>query len=236
MNYQLPRHPWSVTPKEAIAIQQGLRELVKLSSLKSAPRWIAGVDLSYEIGGKELWAVIVVLDPADLSIKGWSGVQDEMRFPYVPGLLSFREIPALIKAWDQMPIKPDLIMADGHGIAHPRRVGIATHLGLITDTPTIGCGKNILVGQHADLGLEKGSSQPLIHQGETVGYALRTRNKVKPMYISPGHLIDLGEARKYAMAAVGKYRMPETTRQAHLLVNQLRRGEIKPGVQGLDSN
>lgn len=226
----LPQHSWSLTPREAIERQQQLRTKVQLTPLAEPPRWIAGADLSYEIGGKELWAVIVVMDARDLSVQGWSGVRDEMRFPYVPGLLSFREIPALMKAWDQMEDKPDLIMADGHGIAHPRRMGIATHLGLLTDTPTLGCGKNILVGEHAPLGEAKGDHQPLIHQNETVGYALRTRTRVKPMYISPGHRLDLEGARELALAAVGKYRMPETTRQAHRLVNRLRKGEIQPGL------
>jgi len=153
-----------------------------------------------------------------------------MRFPYVPGLLSFREIPALMKAWEQLSTQPDVLLADGHGIAHPRRLGIATHLGLLTDTPSIGCGKKILVGQHEPLPEDRGSHRPLIHAGETVGHALRTKHKVKPMYISPGHRIDLHGAREVALAAVGRYRMPEPTRQAHLLVNRLRRGEIEPGV------
>ncbi len=223
-------HPWEVSPQEAIAIQQRLRQHINIQPLSREPQLLAGVDLSYEIGGKELWAAFVLLDPQSLEVLGWSGVKDAMRFPYVPGLLSFREVPALMKAWDQLDRKPDLIMVDGHGYAHPRRMGIACHLGLLTGTPTMGCGKNILVGKHSLLAEEKGAAQPMLDQGELIGYALRTRARVKPMYISAGHLIDQESAQKAAIQAVSKYRMPEPTRQAHLLVNRLRRGELAPGM------
>lgn len=223
-------HRWDLSPQEAIALQHELRQHVALTPLPAPPKLLAGGDLSYEIGGKELWAVIVLLDAERLELRGYSGVRDEMRFPYVPGLLSFREIPALMLAWAQLTLPPDLIFADGHGIAHPRRLGIATHLGLLTDTPTIGCGKNVLVGDCDPPAETRGSLSPMIHQGEIVGHALRTRDRVKPMYISPGHRVALDQAPYLALAATGKYRMPEPTRQAHLLVNRLRRGEIEGGM------
>jgi deoxyribonuclease V len=227
------RHPWNLTPKAAIDLQQHLRVQVKLTPLPQPPTLLGGVDLSYEIGGKELWAAIVLLDAKTLALCGWSGVRDEMRFPYVPGLLSFREVPALMLAWDQLAQLgrwPDVIFADGHGIAHPRRMGIATHLGLLTETPTVGCGKSVLVGEFDPPGLERGHLSAMRHQGEVVGHALRTRTGVKPMYISPGHLVSLDQAPHLALQATGRYRMPEPTRQAHLLVNRLRRGELALGV------
>lgn len=224
------RHPWNLSPADAVALQQDLRQHVQLTPLPQEPTLLGGVDLSYEIGGKELWAAIVLLEAATLQVVGWSGVRDEMRFPYLPGLLSFREIPGLMLAWDQLQRRPDVLFADGHGIAHPRRLGIATHLGLLTETPSLGCGKSVLVGDFADPAPTKGSASPMTHQGEHIGYALRTRYRVKPMYISPGHLMTLDDARRLALQAVTKYRMPEPTRQAHLLVNRLRRGEVSTGV------
>jgi len=230
MTNSLKNHRWDLSPQAAIALQQELRQQVELTPLPEPPQLLAGVDLSYEIGGKELWAAIVLLDVASLQVIGYSGVRDKMRFPYVPGLLSFREIPALMLAWEQLTRQPDLIFADGHGIAHPRRLGIATHLGLLTDTPTIGCGKNVLVGAFDPPGETRGSLSPMIYQGQVVGHALRTRDRVKPMYISPGHRVALEQAPQLALSATGKYRMPEPTRQAHLLVKRLRRGEVETGM------
>jgi len=218
-------HSWNLSPKEAVALQKKLKEQILIQPLERKIHLISGVDLSYEIGGKELWAAFVLMRPEDLQPIAYAGIQDEMRFPYVPGLLSFREIPGLMKAWELLERKPDLILTDGHGIAHPRRMGIACHLGLLTQTPAMGCGKNVLTGKHAPLSPEKGSYESMVDKEEIVGYALRTRDKVKPMYISPGHLISLEESRTWALQTVGKYRMPEPTRQAHLLVNALRRGE-----------
>ena len=224
---------WDVTPKEAIAIQQELRTKVQLKPLPGKVKRVGGVDLSYNIGSDVVFAALVILDMETLEVIARSGVQDRMTFPYIPGLLSFREIPALMKVWEQLDpsYKPDIILADGQGIAHPRRIGVATHLGILTETPTIGCAKNVLVGSHEILSEEKGSAAEMIDKSEVVGYALRTKHKVKPMYISPGHFITLEESRDIAMRCVGKYRMPEPTRQAHLTVNAMRRGEIATGFQ-----
>ena len=224
---------WDVTPKEAISIQQELRKKVQLKPLTEYIRYVGGVDLSYNIGSDDVFAALVILDIETLKVIARTGVQDKMSFPYIPGLLSFREIPSLMKAWAQLDpaYRPSVILADGQGIAHPRRIGVATHLGILTETPTIGCAKNVLVGKHAILGEEKGSFEEMIDKEEVVGYALRTKHKVKPMYISPGHLITLEESCEITMRCVGKYRMPEPTRQAHLTVNAMRRGEIAAGFQ-----
>lgn len=227
-----PTHRWDLTPKEAIDVQRQLRDLVRLEPFAADLTTIAGVDLSYEVGGTELWAVIVVLDFATLEVIGRSGVKDTMRFPYIPGLLSFREIPALMTAWAALPLQPDVVMVDGHGIAHPRRVGIATHLGLLTDTPSIGCGKTRFIGDHDTPAETKGSHTPLVHDGEDIGCVLRTRDRVKPVYISPGHRITIPDALRIALAATGKTRIPEPTRHAHLAANALRRGEWPTGVAG----
>ena len=224
---------WDVSPKEAVTIQQKLRAKVQLRPIPHKVRRIGGVDLSYNIGSDVVFAALVILDMESLQVIARSGVQDRMSFPYIPGLLSFREIPSLMKAWEQLDAeyKPDVIMADGQGIAHPRRIGVATHLGLLTQTPTIGCAKNILVGTHNELGEQKGSVAEMIDKGERVGYALRTKNKVKPVYISPGHLISFEQSLHIALQCAGKYRIPEPTRQAHLTVNAMRRGEIETGFR-----
>jgi deoxyribonuclease V len=140
----------------------------------------------------------------------------------VPGLLSFREVPPLLEAWEKLKTKPDVLMLDGQGIAHPRRFGIACHIGVLLGWPTVGCAKSILVGKYGELGLEAGSRSALIDKGEQVGVALRTKNKVAPVYVSPGHLMDLDSAVDLVLRSTSKYRLPETTRQAHLLVNRLR--------------
>jgi deoxyribonuclease V len=141
-------------------------------------------------------------------------------------LLSFRETPSFLECWEKLKTKPDVLMLDGQGLAHPRRFGIACHIGLLLDLPTIGCAKSILVGKHEELGLEAGSNVPLIDKNEIVGATLRTKNKVAPVYISAGHLMDLNSAVDLTMRSVTKYRQPEPTRQAHLLVNQLRREDV----------
>jgi deoxyribonuclease V len=146
-----------------------------------------------------------------------------LRFPYVPGLLSFRELPVLAAAWTQLAQKPDLIIFDGQGIAHPRRLGLACHGGLLFGVPSIGCAKSLLVGTHGPLGEERGATAELRHRGEVVGMAVRTRRGVSPVYVSPGHLMDLPTAVEWVLRVSPRYREPETTRHAHRLVNALRR-------------
>lgn len=216
------RHSWDLTPKEAIAVQQQLRSLVRLEPLTREVKTIAGADISFNKFSEVVYSGIVVLSLPDLQIVESSSVRSTAKFPYVPGLLSFREAPSLLEAWERLKIKPDVLMLDGQGIAHPRRLGIASHMGVLLDWPTIGCAKSILVGRHGDLAAEAGNRAPLVDRGELVGVALRTKNNVAPVYVSPGHLIDLDSAVDLVMRSVTKYRQPEPTRQAHLLVNQMR--------------
>jgi deoxyribonuclease V len=218
----LPLHGWDLTPGEAVQVQQRLRNLVRLQPLERSVGAIAGADISYNKFSETVYAGIVVLSLPDLRIVESAGVRSVSKFPYVPGLLSFREAPPLLEAWEKLKTKPDVLMLDGQGIAHPRRFGIACHVGVLLDLPTIGCAKSILVGRHDELGLEAGSRSPLVHRGEQVGVALRTKNKVAPVYVSPGHLIDLDSAVDLVLRSTTKYRLPEPTRQAHLLVNRLR--------------
>ena len=215
-------HSWDLTPREAIALQQELRTRVRLEPLTREVKTIAGADVSFNKFSETIYTGIVVLRLADLQVIDSVGLRSTAKFPYVPGLLSFREAPSLLEAWERLQTKPDVLMLDGQGIAHPRRLGIACHVGLWLELPTIGCAKSILVGRHGELPLEAGSYVPLIDRGEQVGVALRTKKKVAPIYVSPGHLIDLPSAIPLVLRATSKYRQPEPTRQAHLLVNQLR--------------
>jgi deoxyribonuclease V len=215
-------HSWDLTPGEAIEVQKRLRNLVRLQPLARPVNTIAGADISYNKYSETVYAGIVVLSLPDLRIIESAGVRSIAKFPYVPGLLSFREVPSLLEAWEKLKTKPDVLTLDGQGIAHPRRFGIASHIGVLLDWPTIGCAKSILVGKYGELGIEAGSQSPLVDKGEQVGVALRTKNKVAPVYVSPGHLIDLDSSIDLVLRSITKYRLPETTRQAHLLVNRLR--------------
>jgi len=229
-------HDWKLTGKEAVALQNELRGQVRLQPLERDVRLIAGCDIWFNKFSDVVYAGIVVLSLPELEIVTTATVVTKARFPYIPGLLSFRETPSLLEAWEKLDVAPDVVMLDGHGLAHPRRFGIACHFGLLTGLPTLGCAKTVLVGKYDEPDERAGSYSLMIHKGETVGAALRTRDRVAPVYISPGHLIDLPGALQLAMHSVkgyapsgpsqpskSKYRIPEPTRQAHLLVNELRR-------------
>jgi deoxyribonuclease V len=223
-------HDWNVSPAEAVALQQQLRSLIRIEPLTKSPKTIAGCDISFNKFEETVYAGIVVLDLETLETVEEAGVVSTATFPYVPGLLSFREIPSLLEAWAKLKTEPDVVMFDGHGIAHPRRIGIASHAGLFLNVPTFGCGKSVLVGKYDEPGPERGAWSPMKHYGEVIGAALRTKNKVNPVYISPGHLIDLETAIALTLQCDGgrhgySYRLPEPTRRAHNLVNALRRGE-----------
>ncbi|MBO0725947.1 MAG: deoxyribonuclease V [Blastocatellia bacterium] len=215
-------HSWDLTPGEAIEVQRRLRNLVRLQPLARPVNTIAGADISFNRFSETVYAGIVVLSLPDLRVIETAGVRSVAKFPYIPGLLSFREAPSLLEAWEKLKTKPDVLMLDGQGIAHPRRFGIACHVGVLLDWPTIGCAKSILVGRYGDLGLEAGSRSPLVDKGEQVGVALRSKKKVAPVYVSPGHLTDLDSAVDLVLRSTTRYRLPEPTRQAHLLVNKLR--------------
>jgi deoxyribonuclease V len=188
-----------------------------------APQRIAGADISMSRGSDRGFAGIAVLDAASLEPVAESTAEETLRFPYVPGLLSFRELPPLAAAWERLERKPEVLVFDGQGTAHPRRFGIACHGGLLFDVPSIGCAKSILVGTHAPLAEERGSTAELVHRGEVVGMAVRTRAGVKPVYVSPGHRMDLQTAVRLVLQVSPRFREPETTRRAHRLVNELRK-------------
>ncbi len=223
---QISLNSWNLTPKEAVEAQKEWRSLVRIEPLAREVNTIAGADISFNKFSEVIYSGIVVLSLPDLRIVETASVRSTAKFPYVPGLLSFRETPSFLECWEKLKTKPDVLMLDGQGLAHPRRFGIACHIGLLLDLPTIGCAKSILVGKHEELGLEAGSNVPLIDKNEIVGVALRTKNKVAPVYISAGHLMDLNSAVDLTLRSVTKYRQPEPTRQAHLLVNQLRREDV----------
>jgi deoxyribonuclease V len=218
-------HDWTMTPREAVELQKTLRERVRLQPLKKQIKTIAGADISFNKFSTVLYAGIVVMRLPSLEVVEEVGVVSETRFPYVPGLLSFRESPSVLEAWAKLKTEPDAVMFDGQGIAHPRRVGIASHVGLIINRPTLGCAKSVLVGKYEEPEVERGNWTELIDKGEVVGAALRTKTKVQPIFVSPGHLIDLEGAIRLTLLCDGGYRQPEPTRRAHHLVNALRRGE-----------
>lgn len=212
-------HTWDLTPKEAVALQRRLAPRVIREDRLGPVRRIAGVDVGFENDGRITRAAVAVLDFPELALLEHSVARMPTRFPYVPGLLSFREVPAVLEAVGKLPSLPDLLLCDGQGIAHPRRFGIACHLGVLLDVPSIGVGKTRLVGEHDELPQEQGSWVPLEDHGETVGAVLRTRDGVNPLYISVGHRVSLETAIRWVMACVTRYRLPETTRQAHRLAS-----------------
>jgi deoxyribonuclease V len=218
-------HAWNLSPKEAVALQKELREQIVINSLSQAPTYIGGCDVSMNRFAKEGFAGFVTLSYPNLELLDHAVVKDTIPFPYVPGLLSFREIPMLLKAWENLQTKPDVIIADGVGIAHPRRMGIATHLGLVLNIPTIGCAKSVLTGTYDEPPNIPGSYTYLYdskQDNEIIGAAVRTKLNAKPVFVSPGHLITLEESVELVLNSVRKHRLPEETRLAHNTVNEYR--------------
>lgn len=216
-------HTWDLTPGQAIALQKQLADQVLLQSALPAPLdSVAGVDVSYQLHGKVFHAAVVVLDYRSLEHVETVTASAEVSFPYVPGLLSFRELPVVLQAFARLENIPDVILADAQGVAHPRRLGLASHLGLWLDLPTIGCAKSRLCGVHGEPGPEKGCWAPLLDTGEEIGRVVRTRALVRPLYVSPGHKIGFDEAMEIVLHSCRRYRLPEPTRQAHLLSNRAR--------------
>ncbi|MEH2165791.1 MAG: deoxyribonuclease V [Nostoc sp.] len=219
MNFYRDR-AWPSTLEEAILIQETLQnQVITEDRLQEPIRYVAGVDMGFEADGTISRAAVAVLSFPDLQVIETSLAHRPTTFPYVPGFLSFREIPAVLDALEKIKTTPNIILCDGQGIAHPRRLGIASHLGLLIDMPTIGVAKSRLVGKHEQLAETKGSIQPLIYNGETVGAVLRSRTGVKPLYISSGHRISLPTAIDYVLRCTPKYRLPETTRIADKLAS-----------------
>lgn len=211
--------------KAATLAQRELAQRVERADRLGAVRLVGGVDISSTRFDPERWvhAAVVVLAWPGLAVVARAGVSLRARLPYVPGYLGFREVPALRAAWAQLAEKPDLVLVDGHGVAHPRGFGIASHLGVVLDVPTIGCAKSLLVGAvEGVLAEEPGAAAPLRHKGERLGTALRTRRRAGPVYVSVGHRVALATAEAWVRRCCTGYRLPEPTRQAHLAANALR--------------
>src|SRR3712207_5148760 len=221
-------HALDLSPSEARRLQEELApQVVAGPALElSRVRNVAGADVSTQ--DDMAYATVVVLEFPGLSLVEVQGFEAPLRFPYVPGLLSFREVPSLAGALRKVETEVDALILDAQGLAHPRRIGLASHLGIFLDVPTVGCAKSRLVGSYEEPGREKGSATDLVHRGEVVGRVVRTRDGVSPVYVSVGNGIDLKSSVELVLACCTKYRLPESTRQAHNAANRLRRGE-KPG-------
>jgi deoxyribonuclease V len=236
----LQLHPWDVTPAEAKEIQLQLGARVELDDRLPEIRCVAGADLALELPAPRSWktregqaiAGIVAYRFPDMEEVERVNAVVPLTFPYVPGLLSFREIPALLGAIEQLKCTPDLIFCDGQGYAHPRRFGLASHLGVLLDLPTIGVAKSLLIGEHGRVARPAGSAAPLRDpkSSETIGMALRTKTGIKPVFVSQGHRVSLVTAVKLTMAVAGDYRIPQPTRDADLFVNAIRRDRNKPSA------
>ncbi len=216
-------HPWDVSFHEAIQIQQSLRGKLIFENLPEKIQLVAGVDVSSSKRSDSIWAGVVVLEYPALNKVEEKWEKDKCTFPYVPGLLSFREIPLLLKVIGMLEKEPGLFFCDGQGIAHPRGLGIASHLGLSIEKPTIGCAKKRLVGESCDVGRDKGNYTALLYEGRQVGTVVRTRTNVKPVFVSPGYRVTINDATRMVLNCGGRYRIPEPIRHAHLLVNRVRR-------------
>jgi deoxyribonuclease V len=219
----LSLHPWRVSFREAVAIQESLRQRLAIRPLAGPVRLVAGTDVAYSKPTHRMYAAIVVLALPSLEVVETVQAASPARFPYLPGLFTFREVPPLLSALRRLRTRPDAFLFDGQGLAHPRRLGLACHAGLLLGVPSVGCAKSRLVGTHGAVRPERGAWAELVHEGETVGAVLRTRHGVKPVYVSVGHLVDLPSAIELVLAATGRYRIPEPTRLAHQATTELRR-------------
>lgn len=224
MNRLNPLHEWDVSWQEALALQKmlGPRVSTQAPALFHV-KYVAGVDVSHELYSPEIYAAVVVLDAQTKQLVETQSDFYKTTFPYRPGFLSFRELPAVLKAFEKIKTPVDLVMVDGQGIAHSRRLGIASHLGLWLDIPTIGCGKSILFGHSRPIEPDQITSPILSPRGEKLGFAVQTRKRARPMYISPGHKIDTTTAVQRVLEMCIGYRMPEPTRLAHIAANEARK-------------
>jgi deoxyribonuclease V len=221
-------HSFDLSPSEARRLQEELASRVVAGPALdlAGVSYVAGADVSTQ--GEMAYATVVVLDFPGLTPVEVRGFEAPLSFPYVPGLLSFRELPSVVGALEKVRTEVGALILDAQGLAHPRRMGLASHLGIFLDVPTVGCAKSLLVGSFEEPGKVKGSATDLVHRGEVVGRVLRTRDGVSPVYVSVGNGIDLASSVELVLACCTRYRLPETTRQAHSAANRLRRGE-EPG-------
>jgi len=216
-------HPWELKVAEAREVQLALRErLVTQPPAGFAPRLVAGADVSADRFSRVGFAGVVTIGLETFDTVEEASARVDLRFPYLPGYLSFRELPALAAAWERLRHRPDVVVFDAHGYAHPRRFGLACHGGVLLDLPSVGCAKTMFVGEHGPLGEARGSTAPIVDKGEVVGVALRTRDRCNPVYVSVGHRMDLDTAVALILRLT-RFRQPETTRLAHQLVNDARR-------------
>jgi deoxyribonuclease V len=224
---RIPRvpHRWDVTPRQAIAIQQRLAASVRPSAPRTSIRYVAGVDAAFSRGGTHCIAAAVLWDAENRVALEERVAERLLTFPYVPGLLSFREAPAVIAALRKLGREPDVIMCDAHGLAHPRRFGLACHVGVICHRPAVGCAKSRLVGEHGEPGRRRGARVALRDGNERIGTVLRTRHNVRPVYVSVGHRVDLATAERVVLDCAVRYRLPEPTRLADQLVGRVKRGD-----------
>lgn len=222
MKLPRPLHRWNVSPKRAVAIQRALAGRVVQNGNVPRLRLAAGTDCSFSTNRNECIAAIVIWDISTRAVVEQVIVHRPVRFPYIPGLLTFREAPAILAAIRKLRCEPDVFLFDGQGYAHPRRFGLASHIGVLIDSPSLGCAKSILIGQAESLGVRRGSIAPLVHQGETIGAAVRTRDGVKPVYVSVGHRLSLDAAIDIVLACGQGFRIPEPTRRADRIVSRER--------------
>jgi deoxyribonuclease V len=218
----------NLTVPEAREIQLGLRDRIRFDlPSRFTPKRVAGADVAFDKAQNLAVAAVVVLDLESLATVETQTAAVPITFPYVPGYLSFRELPALAAAWEKLTRRPDIVVLDAHGYAHPRRMGLACHAGIVFDLPAVGCAKSILCGELGPLADERGATAPLVdpRNGEQLGCALRTRDRVRPVYVSVGHLVDLGAAADLILKLTpgGRYRFPETTRRADRLAAEFKR-------------
>ena len=207
-------HPWDVTYAEAVAIQEELRHHVVTVGRLGPVDTVAGVDVGFPDPHIARAAIVVLCFP-DLRPLDSAVAEVALEFPYIPGLLAFREVPAVLAAVEKLQIQPDLFIFDAQGLAHPRRFGLASHAGLLLDRPSIGCAKSRLVGDFVEPSAERGAMSPLMDGGENIGAVVRTRTGVRPVFVSIGHRVDLETAVRYVLDCAPTYRLPETTRYAH---------------------
>ncbi len=212
-------HAWNPTPEEAVALQHQLKDNILIQPLPEKIERVGGLDVRYENGRAQ--AAAVVFDFPTMKVVEQAVVEVKVEFPYIPGLFSFREVPPLLAAMEQLGGMPDVWLCDGQGIAHPRRFGLACHVGVLLDLPTVGCAKSILIGGHPPPLAERGKASPLSDNGEVIGMAVRTRDQVSPVYVSAGHRADLESAVKLVLACGRGMRLPEPLRLAHRLTTRV---------------
>jgi deoxyribonuclease V len=223
-------HSWDVDASEAVALQRSLAERVDVSTPLGPWQTVAAADVSYNKFSEWLYAAVVVVRAGTFEVIERVGLAGKATFPYIPGLLTFREAPVVLEAFRRLKARPDVVLCDGQGIAHPRRIGLASHLGLWLDLPTVGCAKSLFCGKYDEPGPERGDRSPLIDRGEVIGAVLRTRSRVSPVFVSPGHHCDLDGAIAVTLATSVKYRLPLPARMAHDYVNELRQKHVDGGT------